>query len=352
MRSIWKAALSEMDSGRDFALATILQVRGHSPREAGTRFIVRHDRSIEGTIGGGLFEADVQSSAVRAMEERTSSRVTFRFQGMDTHSDEMICGGEAHVLVEYVRSDDTAQREVFEKALAIQRARTQGYLLTRLETDPAKPFRVEHLVWDASGAQVGGFCGGDQALGSLPDSRALRTARLLDNPGDGYQILVESLRPVSSVLIFGAGHVGEAVAHLAAFVDFAVTVVDDRPEFASLSRIPDADKAIVLGSFDLALEGVDVDEDTYVIIVTRGHAHDKTVLAQALRTEAAYVGMIGSRRKNKLILEALLEEGFSKADIQRVHAPIGLPIGGDTPQEIAVSIVAQLIQVRDGLAQK
>lgn len=352
MRSIWKTALSEMDSGSDFALATILQVRGHSPREVGTRFIVRRDRSIVGTIGGGLFEADVQSWAVKALEDQASSRVTFRFQGADTHSDEMICGGEAHVLLEYVRADDLEQREVFEKVLAVQRARTPGYLLTRLEADPKNPFRVEHLVWDASGGRVGGFCGGDQALGSLPDSRELRRPKLLQDPGSSCEIFVESLRPVSSVYIFGAGHVGEAVAHVASYVDFTITVVDDRPEFASVSRIPDADEAIVLESFDRALEGLDVDEDTYLIIVTRGHAHDKTVLAQCLRTEAGYVGMIGSRRKNKLIFEALLDEGFSPADIERVHAPIGLPIGGDTPQEIAVSIVAQLIQVRDRLAQK
>ncbi len=109
-------------------------------------------------------------------------------------------------------------------------------------------------------------------------------------------------------------------------------------------RVPDAHQITVLDSFDDTLKDLGVDEDSYLVIVTRGHAHDKTVLEQALRTPARYIGMIGSRRKTKLIFESLLAQGFSQEDIQRVSAPIGLPIGGETPEEIGVSIIAQMVQ--------
>jgi xanthine dehydrogenase accessory factor len=136
------------------------------------------------------------------------------------------------------------------------------------------------------------------------------------------------------------------VAYLASYVDFKVVLVDDREEFASPKKVPEADQIHVIG-FQDASSHLLLDEDSYVVIVTRGHAHDKTVLAQALRTNAGYIGMIGSRRKIKLIFESLLTEGFTREDLQRVHAPIGLPIGGETPQEIGMSIVAQMVELRN-----
>ena len=107
----------------------------------------------------------------------------------------------------------------------------------------------------------------------------------------------------------------------------------------------------MLESFEDPFAGLPVDRDSYVIIVTRGHSHDRTVLGKALRTDAGYIGMIGSKRKNHLIFQGLLLEGFTHEDLQRVHAPIGIPIGGETPEEIAVSIVAEMIQVRDRYEQ-
>jgi xanthine dehydrogenase accessory factor len=145
--------------------------------------------------------------------------------------------------------------------------------------------------------------------------------------------------------------VGASVSHLASFVHFRVVVLDDRSEYVSEERFPDSDQRIVLESFEDAFGGLPVDRDSYVVIVTRGHSHDRTILGQALRTDAGYIGMIGSKRKNHLIFQGLLLEGFTHDDLQRVSAPIGIPIGGETPEEIAVSIVAQMIQVRDRYEQ-
>jgi xanthine dehydrogenase accessory factor len=157
---------------------------------------------------------------------------------------------------------------------------------------------------------------------------------------------VEPLSMEGSVFIFGAGHVGLELAPLAKLVGFRTIVLDDRPEFANRERFPSADAVIVPHSFKNALDGLDIDEQSYIVILTRGHVHDKTVLGQALATRAGYIGMIGSKKKRDATYEALLAEGFTRADFKRVHSPIGVGIGAETPEEIAVSIVAELIQVR------
>jgi xanthine dehydrogenase accessory factor len=151
-----------------------------------------------------------------------------------------------------------------------------------------------------------------------------------------------------TVYLFGAGHVSRPVAELASVVDFQTVVLDDRAEFSNAERFPKADQIKVIPSFHQAFEGLDIDRDSYVVILTRGHLHDKTVLEQALKSNAGYIGMIGSRRKRDLIYQELLGKGFAKNELERVCAPIGLAIGAETPEEIAVSIVAELIQVRAG----
>jgi xanthine dehydrogenase accessory factor len=149
-----------------------------------------------------------------------------------------------------------------------------------------------------------------------------------------------------TALIFGAGHVGRSLAPVLSSVEFRTVVLDDRQEFASRERFGSVDEIIHLDSFEEAFRGVTVDERSYIIIVTRGHLHDRTVLTQALRTKAAYIGLIGSRTKRDLTFRALLDEGFAKEDLERIHSPIGLSIRAETPAEIAVSIAAELIRIR------
>ena len=159
------------------------------------------------------------------------------------------------------------------------------------------------------------------------------------------RFLVEQIRPMRTVLIFGAGHVSQQVAPLCEKMGFRVVVLDDRAEYANRSRFTAETEIRVLDSFD-DWAGLPIDAGCYIVILTRGHIHDKTVLGLALRTSAGYIGMIGSRRKRDKIYQALREEGFTQQDINRVYSPIGLDIGAETPEELAVSIVGELIQVR------
>jgi xanthine dehydrogenase accessory factor len=133
---------------------------------------------------------------------------------------------------------------------------------------------------------------------------------------------------------------------MAALAGFRVVVIDDRAEFANAERFPDADEVCIIADFSRALDGLAIDADSYIVIVTRGHAFDRVVLEAALKTDAGYIGMISSRRKRDAIYAALTAEGISIEALARIHSPIGLPIGGETPEEIAVSIVAELISER------
>ena len=155
----------------------------------------------------------------------------------------------------------------------------------------------------------------------------------------------DALMPRPTAYIFGGGRVGTDVARIAPIAGFRLVVVDDREEFADRARFPAAGDVRTVG-FSRAFEGLDIDDFSYILVTTRGHRSDREVVARALRTDAAYIGMIGSRRKVALDFEALKREGFTDVDLRRVHAPIGLPIGGDTPGEIAVGVVAEMIRVR------
>jgi xanthine dehydrogenase accessory factor len=347
MLAVWRAAMEQFEQGEDFVLATLISVQGSSPRHVGTRFLVRRDGAIVGTIGGGLLEADVQKFAAQALERGTSHRVSFSFRGRDADSEEMICGGNAEVLVEFVEGKDQLRKEIFTRIVDLTLERRSGYFLSTVDMPANGNGTVEHLLMEDRGPRTGGFPGVELAIQAVPEPRLVKSAQLIDVPQLDHPVFLEWLHPTGSAYIFGAGHVGECVAHLAAYVGFKVVVLDDRSEFASVERIPDADEVVVLDFFEQAPADLALDEDSYVVIVTRGHRHDKTVLEQVLKTNTGYIGMIGSRRKTRVIFEALLKAGFSREQLRRVHAPIGLPIGGETPQEIAVSIVAEMIQVRN-----
>jgi xanthine dehydrogenase accessory factor len=162
-----------------------------------------------------------------------------------------------------------------------------------------------------------------------------------------YQVMLEVVEARPVLLVVGAGHVGQAVTRLGDYVGFAVAVLDDRPEFASRERLPEADR-ILCGDLVESLRGFPIDAGTYVVVVSRGHRQDELALREVVTSDAAYVGMIGSRRRAGAVLQHLSDEGFSQDDLKRVRTPIGLNIGAETPEEIAVSIMAEIIQVRRG----
>ena len=165
----------------------------------------------------------------------------------------------------------------------------------------------------------------------------------LDEQGSPVRLVIEIVRPKFELVVFGAGHVGQAVALMGALTGYQVTVVDDREEFASRSRLPDPRIRPLVNDYASATEKLTLSQSTAIVIVTRGHQYDEVCLKSVIGSNAAYIGMIGSRRRVLSVFKKLAGEGFSEADLQSVHAPIGLRIGAITPQEIAVSILAEII---------
>jgi len=189
-------------------------------------------------------------------------------------------------------------------------------------------------------------CGGDDVdLRKLIKVKAPQLKRLKT---EGLSIFAEPIQAADVLYVFGAGHISTFLSVLAKLVGFGVVVIDDREEFANKQRFPDADEIMVL-PIPQSFGRIAITPSSYIAIVTRGHIHDHAVLKEALKHQPAYIGMIGSRRKREMIYHAMIREGTPKEDLQRVHSPIGLDIGAETPEEIAVSIVAELIQERDRL---
>ena len=174
--------------------------------------------------------------------------------------------------------------------------------------------------------------------------RSKETARI--TLGDGV-LIIEPVQGVPPLVVFGGGHVAKYVARAASMAGFSVTIVDDRESYASPERFPDADRTIV-ADFPNALEGIDITSSTYILIMTRGHQHDEEILGQALKTPAKYIGMIGSKRKVMTTFEHLLEQQHTEEELGRVYAPVGLDIGALTAEEIAISVVAELVSIRRG----
>jgi xanthine dehydrogenase accessory factor len=156
----------------------------------------------------------------------------------------------------------------------------------------------------------------------------------------------------STAFIFGAGHVGQALEPILRYVGFVTKVIDDRPDFSSRERFPDADEVMVIDSFLDAYRGMETDENSYIIIVTRGHSGDYDVLKQTLKRTTAYIGMIGSRSKVAEVYRMLREDGFAQEELDRVYSPIGTNIFAETPEEIAISIAGEMIKVRAGHGER
>ena len=324
MQSFWNTLIRALENGQSACLVSLLSSSGSTPRGAGAMMAVLPDGSAAGTIGGGNVEYQSQLLAAEVLRTGQDALRQYRFVQGGERSLGMVCGGDVSVQLQYISAEDAAALAVFH-ALAEACARGQNaWLVRRLE----------------GGRVVSMTGGGAQALSSLP--RELLSARPVLTDGENGWFSV----PVSQgglVHIFGAGHVSRALAAALHPLDFHCAVYDDRAEFADPSFFPTAER-VSLCSFEKL--DADIAPEDYVVVMTRGHQADYEVLTQTLRSGARYLGCIGSRSKLALCRERLLAAGFTAEEYAAVHAPIGLAIGAQTPEEIAVAVAAELIAVR------
>ncbi|UCC77667.1 MAG: XdhC family protein [Anaerolineales bacterium] len=252
---------------------------------------------------------------------------------------------------------------VYEAILEALRGSEAACVLTVIEAEGSTPREVgAKMLLRADGSTVGTIGGGAMEASAVTDAKeALRskqsrvTEYSLRGEGEGElgvcggaaKVFIEVLQLKPTLLIAGGGHVAEPLAELGQMLGFRTVVVDDRPEFANRERFPHADR-LVVAPFDALLSETEITAHTYVVIVTRGHQYDSIVLRQVLTRPAAYVGMIGSRRKVRTVFERLLSEGVPREKLAEVYTPIGLRTQGQTPVEIALSIMAEIVLVQHG----
>ena len=333
------------------AFTALAETRGSTPQKAGATMLVFPDGSQVGTLGGGCVEAEVKRRALRLLDEGETELLTFNLDSDYGWDDGLICGGRMKMLIDPVRSvaDFAYYRQVMD-LIAADTGCTEAIVLDAEKATglPGDRYLIndqaEVVAAVGPSFRAAGSVGSAQLLDSIKQNLRPLTQRPRPYVAGGVSFLAHLRR--CRLLIVGAGQVGQRVAELAAACDFDVWVVDDREQYCNSERFPLA-KRLIVGDIDGALSGLDVDHNTYCLIVTRGHQHDEEALYHLAETPARYVGMIGSHRKIKMIFEDLLREGISREAIARVNAPLGFDIGSQTVPEIAVSIVAELIAHRN-----
>jgi xanthine dehydrogenase accessory factor len=344
MKELTTRICEAIENNESIVLASIISRAGSAPRTAGTRMLIDRDGKGIGTIGGGLLEHNSMKKAVELFETGTSHLLAFDLTHMDVAAMDMICGGEVEVLLDLVRPTPE-NRAVFARYRHSLENGEKALLLTVVRQDAEERLQTDHCFISRSGEVSGPHPLSAETLNELLSvSQAFSIQQVISQP-ERLLITAPTEQP-KTVYLFGGGHVSLPTGYFASKVGFDLVVLDDREAFANPRRFPFAREVKVIPDFNTAFSDLPVDEDAFVVIVTRGHLHDKTVLAQALGTRAAYIGMIGSRGKRNKIYRALLDQGFTEEDLARVHAPIGIEIQAETPEEIAISIVAELIDER------
>jgi xanthine dehydrogenase accessory factor len=346
MGRIYLSSAERLKKRERFALAVIVEAKGSAPQAAGAAALISASgRIIEGTVGGGILEAEVRRKASAALKRGTSLLVPYSLKEDGFSEDGAVCGGAVKVLID---PRPARHRAAFERMSRSLSARRPGVLVTRIGgMDGAKVTLKRE--WAAAGSPSPYRRAILKALAvAEPRLVAIKRKNGLDRRGDHF-VFLEPVLPLPRLIIAGAGHIGRAVARLGRLLDFEVSVIDDRPEFANRANLPDADR-IDCGDIGETLGTMSFSRDSFVVIVTRGHRHDAEALRACIHSRAGYIGMIGSRRKIALTRKEFLARRWAgRCELGRVHAPIGLPIGSRSVEEIAVSIAAELVRERSRL---
>ena len=347
MKYSFPKLLETLAAGEGLALATVVETEGSTPQVPGASAVFSAGGLVAGTVGGGVLEARTQAIAGVALQDRRCRLARFRLDADPGDSEGAICGGRASVLVAPLSEAHSRAFEAVRDGIRKGIGGVLASLLVPVEGDQVDVRRE----WLPGGDIPEGSPLPGAGLTSETTRGVLVSGRVRLHRSDRTLVFLEPVRPLPRLVIAGAGHVGRALAHLGSLLDFRVTVIDDRAEFANRDNIPDAD-SIVAGDIASSVRDIADSPDNYFVVVTRGHERDAEALRACLGRPAAYVGMIGSKSKVAAMRREFLERDWCAEDEwDRVRTPIGLEIGSKTVEEIAVSIAAELVLVRSILAK-
>jgi xanthine dehydrogenase accessory factor len=351
MTSPYERMRSLRDEGTAFAVATVVRTQGSTPQVVGAKLIVTADETTRpfGTLGGGCVEADAIEAARQVLASAPRSLREYRLTEELAWNTGLVCGGTMWILAEPGEAAVTTNGEdMLDAVVAAASGGPPLAIVTKLARD-GRGFAFDgRLVVLADGRLKGSF--GDAALDTRAREEGLDRIRhgtpRLVTVGDGHDLLIEPVTSRPQLVIAGGGHVSKAIARQARLLGFDVTVLEDRPEFADPDRFGGA--TVLSGDVAANIASLDYGPQTYLVIATRGHKLDGDCVVSAVKTNARYIGLLGSRRKTVLIEQMLREIGVDPARASAIHAPVGLDFGGRTPEEIALSVLAEITQLRYG----
>ena len=332
MREMFGKIAGLLNGGKDLVLVTVIASSGSTPRGAGARMLITEDGRVCGTIGGGAVEYRSEHIAAQVLKDKCSGEQDFSLTKDDVQKLGMICGGAVNVFFRYIPAGDRETLAVAEKAEELFREGHDIWLVSEISADGRLGlYTQEHGYFNVDAPEW---------LNSFMTRHPRRETR------DGRDFYVEQINSSGRVYVFGCGHVAQELVPVLSHVDFRCVALDDRPEFARKELFPAAEE-VKLIDFEHIIDYVDITKEDYVCVMTRGHAFDTVVQAQMLRTEACYIGVIGSAHKKAGVFRRLVEEfGIDESELARITSPIGISIKAETPAEIAVSIAAQMIELR------
>jgi molybdenum cofactor cytidylyltransferase len=344
MQLFFSNLLAELKKGTSVSFATLLSTKGSTPQVPGASAVFGKDTLLFGTLGGGALEADIQDKAFKALDSENDLVEEYHLDSQITDDAGAICGGYAMTLIDAHPRDHLS---VLRKINASLKLNKSGILVTLIDRKSNHKKKIERY-WFQDDEILESRSSKTYSDSQIDLKEVLQEGKplLKEMEDSGQLIFYEPVFPDAQLIIVGAGHVGKALSHLGKLLDFRVIVIDDRPEHANKENIPDAYE-IFSQDIESDLKNSNITENTYIVIVTQGHKKDAVALRQCIHSPAAYIGMIGSKRKTRLMKEDFIAKGWAnEKDLDKIYAPIGIDIRSKTVQEIAISIAAQLIQVR------
>ena len=349
MKEVIDGAIELLSDGQPCVLATVVRTKGSTPQKAGAMLLVRQDGTGVGTLGGGCVEGDIWFAAKEILRRGSGPEFKDYFLNEDVAArDGLVCGGTMYFYLEPLREPSEFLPIAREVVSAYEGGDAVG-LATVVNVPEGATNLGAKLLLRLDGSVVG-------SLGTAElDSQAIEVARRVAEFGsveslitsDGAEVFIEGFTTPPTLVMVGGGHVGKTTADLAHTLGYRVLVVDDRPEFANEERFPYAEQ-VVVAPYDRWSKEVNLSVNSFVVVATRGHRFDDMALESALDTPSRYIGLLGSRRKTLMIYQRLVRQGTSPERLKQVHSPIGLDIGALTPEELAVSIMSEIIMVRRG----
>ena len=350
MKEVIQEAVRLVETEEPAVLATVVRTKGSTPQKPGAKLLVRKDGTGVGTLGGGCVEGDIWYAAKEILRRKGGPEFKDYFLNEEIAArDGLVCGGTMYFFIEPLWEPGEFLPFGREMMGAYESGNPVSVAMV-LRTDSGRGVPGAKLLLREDGSTHGTL--GDAGLDALALDAARRVADLGTNEhlmtDDGTELYVEGFTTPPTLVLMGGGHVAKATYDLALLLKYRIYVVDDRPEFANRERFPGAEDTIVVPDYARGLDQVPINANTFIAIATRGHWFDDLALEAAIRTPAKYVGLMGSTRKTILIYQRLAGMGIPIEKLRQVHAPIGLDIGALTPEEIAVSIMSEIVMFRHG----